>query len=87
MVVQEVIVGLFLAEVLERVGPEDVAHEALGRRFPEAIDLCRCQSAEKGMGKMPQYKERRGICSRFGGRPEYAIQGSDRHGYTGTACS
>lgn len=39
MVVQEVIAGLFLAKVLKRVSPEDVAHEPLGRRLPESVNL------------------------------------------------
>ena len=39
MVVNEAFVGLFLPKVLYGVGPEDVAHQALGRRLPEAVDL------------------------------------------------
>jgi hypothetical protein len=33
------VVVLLVAKLLERVGPEDVTHEAVGRRFPEAVDL------------------------------------------------
>lgn len=39
MVVYEEVVRLFLSELLERVGPQDVAHEAVCRWFAEPVDL------------------------------------------------
>lgn len=39
MIVQEIIASLFLAEIFEGIGPQDVTHEALGGRFSEAINL------------------------------------------------
>lgn len=39
MVVDKVFLRLFLTKVLERVSPENVAHETVGRGFAEAIDL------------------------------------------------
>ena len=41
MVVDEALVGLLRAEVLERVCPQQITHEAVRRRFPEAVDLRR----------------------------------------------
>ena len=35
----EEVVGLFLAELLERISPQDVAHEAVCGRFAETVDL------------------------------------------------
>lgn len=39
VVVDEEVVGLFLAKLLERISPQDVAHEAVCRGFAEAVDL------------------------------------------------
>ena len=39
MVVDKVFLRLFLTKVLERVGPEDVAHKTVGRRLAEAVNL------------------------------------------------
>lgn len=39
MVVNEALVHLLLAEVLHRIRPENVAHQALRGRLPESIDL------------------------------------------------
>lgn len=39
MVVDEALRVLLVAELLERVGPQDVAHEAVRRRLAEAVDL------------------------------------------------
>jgi hypothetical protein len=41
MVVNKEVVSLFLSEFLERVSPEDVAHEAMGWRLPETVNLQR----------------------------------------------
>lgn len=38
-VVREELVGLLVAKVLQRIGPEQVAHGPVGRWFPEAIQL------------------------------------------------
>ena len=39
MVVNEEFAGLLLAELLQRICPQDVAHEAVGRRFAESVNL------------------------------------------------
>ena len=39
MIVDEVLSGLFLAELFQGVCPKDVAHEALSGRFTETVDL------------------------------------------------
>lgn len=39
MVVNEEFRCLFLTELLERIGPEDVAHQAMGWWFSEAVNL------------------------------------------------
>lgn len=38
-VVNKIFACLFLPELLKRVGPEDVTHQAVGRRLPKAINL------------------------------------------------
>lgn len=38
MVVHVELAGLFLPELFQRVGPQDVAHDAVGRGFSEPID-------------------------------------------------
>jgi hypothetical protein len=37
--VNEEVIRLFLSKLLKRIGPEDVAHEAMCRRFSETVDL------------------------------------------------
>jgi hypothetical protein len=39
MIVNEVLVSLLLAKLLQRVGPENVTHKTMCRWFPETIDL------------------------------------------------
>ena len=39
MVVQEIVARLLLSKVLERVRPQNVAHEALCRWFSESVNL------------------------------------------------
>lgn len=39
VVVDEILGGLLLAELLEWVGPEDIAHESLSRWLAETVDL------------------------------------------------
>ena len=39
VVVDEALRVLLVAELLKRVGPQDVAHEAVRRRLAEAVDL------------------------------------------------
>jgi hypothetical protein len=39
MVVNKVLLRLFLAKVFKRVGPENIAHETVGRRLAETVDL------------------------------------------------
>jgi hypothetical protein len=40
MVVDEEVVGLLLSKLLERVGPENITHQAVRGWFPETINLC-----------------------------------------------
>lgn len=35
----EVVAGFFLAEVFQRICPENIAHKAVGRRFSKSINL------------------------------------------------
>jgi hypothetical protein len=39
VVMHETVAVLLVSELLERVGPEDVAHKAVRRRLTEAVDL------------------------------------------------
>lgn len=39
VIVHETLCRLFIAEILDWVGPKDIAHEARGRRFSEPVDL------------------------------------------------
>jgi hypothetical protein len=39
MVVNEEVLGLFLAKLFERVGPENVAHQTVCWRLPETVNL------------------------------------------------
>jgi hypothetical protein len=39
MVVDEVFLRLFLTKVFKRIGPENVAHETMGRGLAESVDL------------------------------------------------
>jgi hypothetical protein len=39
----EEIARLFLAKFFERVGPKDIAHESMGWRLAETINLFICQ--------------------------------------------
>lgn len=43
MVVDEGLVGRLLAEVFKWITPEEVAHDAMRRGFPEAVDLSASQ--------------------------------------------
>lgn len=38
-VVDKIIRRLFLPEFFQRIGPEDITHQAVSGRFPEAVDL------------------------------------------------
>jgi hypothetical protein len=37
--VNKEIACLFLTEFLQRIGPEDITHQSVGRGFPESINL------------------------------------------------
>lgn len=39
MIMNKEIGSLFLSKLLERVGPKEIAHEAVGWWFPEAVNL------------------------------------------------
>jgi hypothetical protein len=39
VVMDEAIGSLFCSKVFNGIGPEDIAHQAVGWRFPEAVDL------------------------------------------------
>lgn len=38
-VVGEELVGLLVAKILQGIGPEEIAHGSISRRFPETIQL------------------------------------------------
>jgi hypothetical protein len=79
MVVQEVVAGLFLAKVFKGIGPEDVAHETLGGRLAETVNLGNVNRKSLHT-KGNQY-------ARFLGHRECGARGSGHHEYRGTACS
>lgn len=39
MVMDKILLRLFTAEILQRIGPKDVAHQSVGWRFTESVDL------------------------------------------------
>jgi hypothetical protein len=45
VVVDEEVVGLFLAKLLERISPEDIAHETVGGWLAETVNLTRLAMA------------------------------------------
>lgn len=77
MVVDEEIVGLFLTKLLERIGPKNVAHEAVGGWLAEAVNLTTLAIA--------LYEEL--FCVRSSSHPECVAQGSVHRVCTRTACS
>ena len=48
MVVNKVFLRLFLTKVFKRIGPENVAHKTMGRRFAEAVNLTMDISKDQG---------------------------------------
>jgi hypothetical protein len=39
MIMYEALIGFFLAEIFDRVRPENIAHEPMSGRFSETINL------------------------------------------------
>lgn len=39
VIVQEIVAGLLLAKVFERISPEDITHKTLSRRLAETVNL------------------------------------------------
>jgi hypothetical protein len=39
MVMHKVFRGFLLAELLQWIGPKNIAHQSVGRWFPESVDL------------------------------------------------
>ena len=52
MVVNKVFLRLFLTKVFKRIGPENVAHKTMGRRFAEAVNLKKNISKDQGKEKI-----------------------------------
>jgi hypothetical protein len=75
--VDEEIVRLLLTKLLEWIGPEDVAHEAVGRWLAETVNLPR----------LVMVLEREQFHIRSSNHPEYVAQDSIRRVCTRTACS